>query len=157
MRNISKQNYFMSLAMLSSRRSKDPSTQCGAAIVSVPQGRVVGLGYNGFPNGCKDAFPWDREGSFTNTKYAYVVHAEANAIMNATANLEGADIYCTLFPCNECAKLIVQAGIRQVIYWSDKYHDHDFSIAASLIFKAAKIKTTRYYGDLGKKSLEYLW
>jgi dCMP deaminase len=152
--NISKWNYFMSLAMLSARRSKDPSTQTGAAIIN-PEGRIVGLGYNGFPNKCKNAFPWGREGNFLETKYAFVVHAEANAIMNATSNLEGAAMFCTLFPCNECAKLIVQAGIVNVIYWSDKYHDSDFTVAARYIFEAADVVTVSYVAAYtGREELE---
>ena len=137
---ITKWNYFMSLAHLTARRSKDPSTQAGACIINL-KNRVIGLGYNGFPNGCKDKFPWRREGDFLNTKYAYVVHAEVNAILNSTSTTEHADLFCTLFPCNECAKIIQQAGINRVIYWSDKYHDADFSIAARAIFEAAKIET----------------
>jgi len=136
---ISKWEYFMSLAQLSAQRSKDPSTQCGAAIIN-PAGRCIGLGYNGFPNGCKEVFSWNRDGDFQFTKYAFVVHAEANAIMNATADTAGADIFCTLFPCNECAKLIVQAGIKRVLFDSDKYHDSDFSLAARRIFFAAGVE-----------------
>jgi dCMP deaminase len=131
----------MSMAHLAARRSKDPSTQCGAVTVSVPEGRILGIGYNGFPNGCKDAFPWEREGDFLNTKYPYVVHAEGNAIANSNASLVGADIYCTLFPCHECAKTIHQNGIKRVIYWDDKYHDENWMIAARRIFHAAKIET----------------
>jgi dCMP deaminase len=136
MKPISKWNYFMSLAFLSARRSKDPSTGCGAAIIS-PKGRVLGLGYNGFPNGCKDIFPWERDGDFMETKYAYVVHAEANAIYNSNGSLEGADIFCTLYPCHECAKAIVQSGIQRVVYWDDKYHDENFTRAARRLFAAA--------------------
>ena len=96
--------YFMGIAHLSARRSKDPSTQVGACIVSA-QHRVVGIGYNGFPNGCSDdEFPWEREGAFAETKYPFVVHAELNAILNSTQNLSGCTIYVSLFPCNECAK-----------------------------------------------------
>jgi dCMP deaminase len=146
MKNISKWNYFMSSAMLSARRSKDPSTKCGATIVS-PEGRIIGQGYNGFPNGCKDAFSWHREGKFLDSKYAFVVHAELNAILNATAAMTGSDMFCTLHPCNECAKAIVQAGIKLVVYWSDKYHDTDSAHAARLIFEAAKVETARYQAE----------
>jgi dCMP deaminase len=152
MKYITKWNYFMSLAHLTSKRSKDPSTQTGACIVNTKK-RIIGLGYNGFPNGCKDAFPWKRTGGFQQSKYAYVVHAEANAIFNSTADLNGSTIFCTLFPCNECAKTIVQAGISRVVYWSDKYHDSDFSLIARAIFHAAEIETVNMekcvlYGDL---------
>lgn len=140
---ISKDNYFMSLAFLSARRSKDPSTQVGACIVN-QKNRIVGLGYNGFPNGCGQAFPWKREGEGIDTKYPFVVHAEVNAILNATSSLEGATIYCTLFPCNVCAQVIVQSGIIEVIYHSDKYHDVDFTKAARHIFRAAEILTFKY-------------
>ncbi|MEG2909572.1 MAG: dCMP deaminase family protein, partial [Erysipelotrichaceae bacterium] len=102
--------YFMGLAHLSALRSKDPSTQVGAVIVS-PQKKVVGIGYNGFPNGCSDdEFPWDREGDYEATKYPFVVHAELNAILNSTKDLHGCSIYVSLFPCNECAKAIIQSG-----------------------------------------------
>jgi dCMP deaminase len=152
MNYITKWNYFMSLAMLTSKRSKDPSTQVGACIVNQKR-RVIGLGYNGFPNGCRDGFSWNREGDFVNTKYAYVVHAELNAIMNSTSDLENSTIFCTLFPCNECAKAIVQAGIKRVVYWSDKFHDSDFSRAARAIFGCVGIETVNMekcilYGDL---------
>ena len=130
----------MSLAHLTARRSKDPSTGCGAVIVSL-ENRVLGTGYNGFPNGCKHSFPWTRDGDFMNTKYAYVVHAELNAILNSNASLDGADIFCTLHPCHECAKAIVQSGIKRVLYWSDKYHDEDSYRAARRIFNAATIRT----------------
>ncbi len=115
----------MGLAFLSAKRSKDPSTQVGACLVS-EKNRVLGLGYNGFARGCSDdALPWAREGNYLDTKYPYVVHAEANAITNSIANLENSRLYVALFPCNECAKLILQHGISEVIYMSDKYADLD--------------------------------
>lgn len=138
----------MSMAYLTARRSKDPSTQCGAIIVNTPQGRVLGTGYNGMPNGCKYSFPWESDGDFLNSKYAYVVHAEVNAIMNAKTDLTGTIMYCTLFPCNECAKVIVQAGITNVYYADDKYHDKDFSEAARSIFNSASVSYVKYSGDL---------
>jgi dCMP deaminase len=152
MNYITKWNYFMSLAMLTAKRSKDPSTQAGACIVNL-KNRIIGLGYNGMPNGCRDSFTWQREGKFLNTKYPFVVHAEVNAILNSTASTEHADLFCTLFPCNECAKVIQQAGINRVIYWSDKYHKSDAAIAARMIFDASKIETINMkrcvlYGDL---------
>lgn len=136
--------YFMTMAFLASLRSKDPNSQVGACIVN-NNNRVVGLGYNGFPNRCSDSdLPWSREGSFLETKYAFVVHAESNAILNSNANTQGSRIYCTLYPCNECAKQIIQAGITEVIYYDDKYIDKDFSIAATKMFNLAKVKTTKF-------------
>lgn len=123
--------YFMGVAALSAKRSKDPSTQVGACIVN-PKNHIVGIGYNGLPNGLSDdLYPWDNEGAFLDTKYPYVVHAEPNAILNATVSLEDASMYVTLFPCHECAKLIIQSGIKTIIYGSDKYQDKDS-------FKASK-------------------
>lgn len=123
--------YFMGVAALSAQRSKDPSTQVGACIVN-PKNHIVGIGYNGLPNGLSDdLYPWDKEGAFLDTKYPYVVHAEPNAILNATVSLEDASMYVTLFPCHECAKLIIQSGIKTLIYGSDKYQDKDS-------FKASK-------------------
>ncbi len=117
--------YFMALAHLSAMRSKDPNTNVGAVIVDEMH-RIVSIGYNGMPRGCDDEhLPWDREGDFLNTKYAYVVHAELNAILNSPRPVSGCTIYVSLFPCNECAKAIIQSGIRKVIYESDKYADTD--------------------------------
>ncbi len=129
--------YFMGIAKLSAGRSKDPSTQVGACIVS-ENNRVLSTGYNGAPNGFPDdEFPWDRTGEPIKTKYMYVCHAEANAIDNYRGNkkdLEGARIYVDLFPCNECAKKIIQSGIKEVIYLSDKYADSDSTKASKLLF-----------------------
>ena len=136
MKNINKQRkdyltwdeYFMAIAKLSSMRSKDPSTQVGACIVG-HDNRILSIGYNGAPNGFDDKkFPWDREGSMLDTKYAYVCHGEMNAILNyrgSRKDLENAKIYVDLFPCNECAKLIIQSGIKEIIYMCDKYKDSD--------------------------------
>ena len=127
---ISWDEYFMGVALLAARRSKDPSTQVGACIVS-PEKIIISTGYNGLPNGCSDdEYPWGREGE--ETKYPYVVHAELNAILNAGGRvLRGAKLYVALFPCNECAKAIIQSGIKEVIYLSDKY-------AATDVVKASK-------------------
>ena len=115
--------YFMGLAHLSAQRSKDPNTTVGAAIVDENH-RVVSVGYNGFPKGCSDdEFPWAREGDTLETKYVYVVHAELNAILNSKWPVTGCTIYVSLFPCNECAKAIIQSGIREIYYLSDKYAD----------------------------------
>ena len=136
---ISWDDYFMGVAYLSSLRSKDESSQVGACIVN-PQNRIVGIGYNGLPIGCSDdAFPWEREGKWLDTKYPYVVHAEPNAILNATVPLVGSRIYVTLFPCNECAKLIIQSGIRELIYLSDKYEGTDVDVASKRLLNAAGV------------------
>ncbi|MGL4511385.1 deoxycytidylate deaminase [Cetobacterium sp.] len=132
--------YFMGVAILSAKRSKDPGTQVGACIVT-PDKRIVGVGYNGLPSGCSDdEFPWDREGDFLNSKYAYVCHAELNAILNSTKTLKGCTIYVDLFPCNECAKSIIQSGISEIVYLSDKYDNTDSNIASKKLLNAANIK-----------------
>ena len=134
--------YFMAVAKLSSKRSKDPSTQVGACIVS-EDNRILSIGYNGTPNGFDDdVFPWDREGHPLETKYLYVVHAERNAILNYRGNRRdfiNAKIYVDLFPCNECAKEIIQSGIKEVIYLSDKYSNTDEVIASKRLFDACGI------------------
>ncbi len=138
---ISWEEYFMAIAQLSAKRSKDPSTQVGACIVNSKK-RIIGIGYNGFPTGCSDdELPWDREGEYLETKYPYVCHAEMNAITNSSnkPQLEGATIYVSLFPCNECAKLIVQVGIKEVVYLSDKYVGEPVFEAARKIFNMAGV------------------
>jgi dCMP deaminase len=136
---ISWDQYFMGVALLSSQRSKDPETQVGACIVNDKK-RIVGIGYNGFPYGINDDdFPWGKQDSWLESKYPYVVHAEPNAILNATEPLHGATLYVTLFPCNECAKLIIQSGIRHIVYLQDKYHDRDTFIASRRMFDASGI------------------
>ena len=132
--------YFMGVAILSSMRSKDPSTKVGACIVNQDK-KIVGIGYNGFPMGCSDdEFPWDREGDFLDCKYPYVVHAEPNAILYSTVSLKDATIYVTLFPCNECAKLIIQSGIKEIVYASDKYENTDSSKASRRMFESSGVK-----------------
>ncbi|HBT96558.1 MAG TPA: cytidine deaminase [Desulfobulbaceae bacterium] len=128
---LSWDEYFMAVALLSAQRSKDPHTQVGACIVNEQQ-RIVGVGYNGLPRGCSDDdMPWGRDGNFLDSKYAYVCHAELNAVMNAiSTDLRQCRIYVTLFPCNECVKVIMQSGIREIIYLSDKYSDLDITKAA---------------------------
>jgi dCMP deaminase len=137
---LSWDDYFMAVALLSAQRSKDPSTQVGACIVN-RQKRIVGVGYNGFPTGCSDdTLPWCREGEFLDTKYPYVCHAELNAILNSVpGNLTECVIYTGLFPCNECAKVIIQAGIREVVFLSDKYADTDSVRAAKLMFDQSRV------------------
>ncbi len=139
---ISWDEYFMGVAKLAARRSKDPSTQVGACIVS-PDDIIISTGYNGMPKGCSDdEFPWDREG--TDTKYPYVVHAELNAILNANGrDLRGSRVYVALFPCNECAKAIIQSGVREVVYLSDKYAGTKENTASKRMLDAAGVKYTR--------------
>ena len=139
---ISWDEYFMGVAMLAARRSKDPNTQVGACIVSQDK-IIISTGYNGMPKGCSDdEFSWEREGE--DTKYPYVVHAELNAILNANGrDLRGSRLYVALFPCNECAKAIIQAGVREVIYLSDKYADTPATRASKRMMEAAGVRFTR--------------
>ena len=135
--------YFMGLAHLSALRSKDPNTQVGAAIVDENH-RVVSVGYNGFPTGVSDdEFPWSREGDVLTSKYAFVVHAELNAILNSQRSVRGCTIYVSLFPCNECAKAIIQSGIKKIVYESDKYNGVDTNIASKRMLKAAGVELAR--------------
>jgi len=139
---LSWDDYFMGLAILSAQRSKDPNSQVGACIVD-ENNKIVGIGYNGFPIGCSDdELPWSRDAERPlDTKYPYVCHAELNAILNTNiADTSGCRLYVTLFPCNECAKLVIQSGIRQVIYLSDKYRDTDSNTAARRMFDMAGVK-----------------
>ena len=149
---ISWDEYFMGVAMLSGLRSKDPSTQVGSCIVS-EDNKILSMGYNGFPRGCADdEFPWEREREdMLETKYPFVVHSELNAILNYRGgSLEGAKIYVSLFPCNECAKAIIQAGIRTVIYDSDKYASTPATRASKKMFDAAGVRYYQY-GRTGRK------
>ena len=140
---ISWDEYFMGVALLAAERSKDPNTQVGACIVD-DQNRILSTGYNGFPKGCSDdEFPWAREGAEGETKYQFVVHAELNAILNSRGKtLAGSRLYVGLFPCNECAKAIIQAGVSEVIYLSDKYRNTPSTIASRRMLNAAGIKLT---------------
>ena len=143
---ISWDEYFMGVAELSGKRSKDPNSQVGSCIVS-PQNKILSMGYNGFPIGCDDdEFPWRREGDMLDTKYAYVTHSELNAILNyrGGGTLEGSRIYVSLFPCNECAKAIIQSGIKEIIYVSDKYAGTPSVIASKKMLDAAGVKYTQY-------------
>ena len=137
---ISWDEYFMGVALLSAKRSKDPSTQVGACIVN-DKNKIVGAGYNGLPIGCDDdEFPWEKQGEFLNTKYPYVCHAELNAILNNIGmDLGGCKIYTALFPCNECSKAIIQAGITEVIFLSDKYDGTDGGKASKLMLDKAGV------------------
>ena len=140
---LSWDEYFMAVAKLSAMRSKDPHTQVGACIVS-NDNRILSIGYNGAPNGFNDEkFPWGREGNPLETKYLYVVHAERNAILNyrgSRKDLENSKIYVDLFPCNECAKEIIQAGIKEVVYLSDKYADTDETIASKKLLDSCNVQ-----------------
>lgn len=150
MAHISWDQYFMGVSKLSALRSKDPSTKVGACIVSADN-RIVGVGYNGMPYGTDDEFaPWGRVGGFLDTKYAYVVHAELNAILNSTKELKGCRLYVSLFPCHECAKAIIQSGIKEIVYEDDKYNGTDSDIASKRMLDAAGVK----YRKMEKVSLE---
>lgn len=142
--------YFMAQAILASARSKDPATQVGCCIVD-QENKIISVGYNGFPIGCSDdELPWDKNGEWINSKYAYVCHAEVNGIANNydRLRLKGATIYVSLFPCNECAKIIIQAGIKKVVYHSDKDHNKDFCKAARRLFDMAGIEYVNF--NMGK-------
>ena len=151
---ISWDTYFMGVALLASKRSKDPNTQVGACIVS-EDNIILSTGYNGFPAGCSDdEYPWAREGE--QTKYPYVVHAELNAILNAGGrSLRGARIYVDLFPCNECAKAIIQSGIREVIYLSDKYADTPGTVASKRMLRSAGVSLRRLEQHPGSITLDF--
>ena len=142
---ISWDEYFMGVALLAAERSKDPNTQVGACIVD-EDNRIVSTGYNGFPYGCSDdEYPWSRTGEdAAATKYGYVVHAELNAILNARGrSVAGTRLYVALFPCNECAKAIIQSGIREVIYLSDKYANQPNTLISKRMLASAGIKLRR--------------
>lgn len=161
MKEVSKQRkeylswdeFFMGVAILSSRRSKDPNTQVGACIVS-KDNRILSVGYNGTPNGFDDIyFPWDREGEELETKYLYVVHSERNAILNYRGNVkdfEGAKLYVTMFPCNECAKELIQVGIKEILYLEDKYADTNIVKASKRMLDVCGVKYTKLELDKSK-------
>ena len=142
---ISWDEYFMGIAFLSGMRSKDPNTQVGCCIVSADH-KIMSVGYNGFPTGCSDdAFPWNRDGDPLDNKYFYAVHSELNAILNYRGgSLEGAKMYVSLFPCNECAKAIIQCGIKEIIYDSDKYKDTPSVIASKRMLDSAGVTYRKY-------------
>ncbi len=145
---ISWDEYFMGIALLSSMRSKDPSTQVGACIIN-KQKKIVAVGYNGFPTGISDeAFSWNSEGDFLDTKYPYVCHAEFNAILNKISiDLTDCTLYTTLFPCNECSKAIIQSGITSIIYLSDKYEQSDIVKASKKMLDVVNISYTKYQSN----------
>lgn len=153
---LSWDEYFMGVVLLSAQRSKDPNTQVGACIVNSNK-RIIGVGYNGFPMGCSDdELPWDREGEFLHTKYPYVCHAELNAVLNSIyADLSGCSMYVALFPCNECAKVIIQSGIKEVIYLSDKYAQTDSVRASKRMFDQSGVKYRQL--EINRDSLVINW
>ena len=152
---LSWDEYFMGIALLSAQRSKDNSTQVGACIVS-PDHKILSLGYNGMPIGCDDdAMPWGREGSPYDTKYFYVCHAELNAILNASGrDLRGSKLYVALFPCNECAKAIIQSGIKEIYYLSDKYATTPGTLASKRMLRAAGVNFTQLRPKVQKLELD---
>ncbi len=147
--------YFMGVALLSAKRSKDPNTQVGACIVTEDK-RIVGLGYNGLPRGCSDdEFPWEREGEFLNTKYPFVCHAELNAILNSTRSLKDCIIYVALFPCHECSKAIIQSGIKEIVFLSDKYNGTDSDLASKRMLDAAGVTYRKLKPNIDKLILSF--
>ena len=152
---ISWDEYFMGVAKLSGMRSKDPHSQVGACIVS-QDNKILSMGYNGFPMGCSDdEFPWAREWDELDTKYFYVTHSELNAILNYRGgSLEGAKLYVSLFPCNECAKAIIQAGIKTIVYECDKYADSPAVKASKRMLDAAGVRYYQYTHTGRKLELE---
>ena len=153
---ISWDEYFMGVAILASMRSKDPGTQVGACIVNTDN-KIVSTGYNGFPYGCSDdEYPWQREGEWRDTKYPYVVHADMNAILNAHGiSLKDATLYVGLFPCNECAKAIIQSGIREVVYLSDKYAEQDSFKISRKMLTSAGVKLRHLDTDIQSLTLDF--
>jgi dCMP deaminase len=153
---ISWDEYFMGIALLSACRSKDPGTQVGACIVN-RQNKIVGAGYNGMPMGCHDdEFPWSKQGGFLETKYPYVCHAELNAILNNIGmDLHGCKIYTALFPCNECAKAIIQSGITEVIFLSDKYNGQDSAIASRKMLETAGVVCRKVESSIEELTLSF--
>ena len=154
---ISWDEYFMGVAMLAARRSKDPSTQVGACIVS-QDNIIISTGYNGMPKGCSDdEFPWERSGAENETKYPYVVHAELNAILNANGrDLRGSRLYVALFPCNECAKAIIHSGVKEVVYLSDKYKDTMGNLASKKMLDAAGVQYSRLQSRVESITLDLI-
>lgn len=145
---ISWEDYFMGIAELSAKRSKDPKTQVGATIINPDNKHILSIGYNGLPIGFDDDdFTWEDTDNFMDNKHTYVVHAEANAILNATTKVDGSDMYVTMFPCNECAKLIAQSGIKRVFYLDEKFLNKDKGKAALKIFKQCGVEVKKYEKD----------
>lgn len=151
---ISWDEYFMGIALLSAERSKDPNTQVGACIVK--DNKILGVGYNGFPKGCSDdELPWKRDGEYVDTKYPYVVHAELNAILNSNFDLTGSTVYVSLYPCVECAKAIIQAGIKRVVYLSNKYENDNLFVASKKLLDLSGVKQDKLEMKNKKIVLKY--
>ncbi|XP_038055360.1 deoxycytidylate deaminase-like [Patiria miniata] len=148
--------YFMAVAFLSAQRSKDPSSQVGACIVNQEK-KIVGIGYNGMPNKCDDdELPWGKDGEWLDQKYPYVCHAEMNAIMNKnSSDVKDCTIYVALFPCNECAKLIIQSGIRKIVFLSDKHHEKPATIASKKMLDMAKVEYVKYIPKQHKIEIDF--
>ncbi|UKZ11037.1 hypothetical protein EhVM1_000022 [Emiliania huxleyi virus M1] len=145
---ISWDQYFMGVAKLSAMRSKDPSTQVGSCIIESTTNKIISIGYNGMPRGCNDDdFPWgkkEKNSNIINTKYPFVVHSEANAILNANGtSVNGCTMYVTLFPCNECTKLIIQSGICEIVYLDD-YNDITTKTASLRMLQSAGVTIRKY-------------
>jgi len=153
---LSWDEYFMGVALMSAHRSKDPHTQVGACIVN-KKNRIVGVGYNGFPVGCSDnALPWGRTGHFLETKYPYVCHAEVNAVLNSIGpDLDGCRMYVALFPCNECAKIIIQSGIKEIVYLSNKYAESDPVQASKRMFDLADVTCRQLKPTLNNVCIDF--
>ena len=149
-------DYFMGVSLLAADRSKDPSTQVGACIVS-DDNRILSTGYNGFPKGCSDdEFPWNRDEKLGETKNNFVVHAELNAILNAGGkSLVGSRIFVSLFPCHECAKAIIQSGVKEVVYLSDKYAGTPATQASRLMMSTAGVKLRQFEPNIDRLVLDY--
>ena len=153
---ISWETYYMGIAHLSALRSKDPNTQVGAVIVD-QEHKVVSIGYNGFPKGCSDdEYPWENEGSSLETKYVYVVHAELNAILNSPRTVKGCSIYVSLFPCHECAKAIIQSGIQEIVYESDKYASSESVLASKRMLESAGVKMVQLTKKVKVEVMEHI-
>ena len=153
---LSWESYFMGIAHLSALRSKDPNTQVGAVIVDEDK-KVVSIGYNGFPKGCSDdEYPWENEGSSLETKYVYVVHAELNAILNSPRTVKGCSIYVSLFPCHECAKAIIQSGIQEIVYESDKYASSESVLASKRMLESAGVKMVQLTKKVKVEVMEHI-
>ncbi len=153
---LSWDEYFMGISLLSAYRSKDPNTQVGACIVN-SRNHIMSVGYNGLPMGCSDdEYPWERDGESLDTKYPYVCHAELNAILNNSgASLEGCRIYVALFPCNECAKAIIQCGIKEVIYLSDKYAQSASTKASKRMFDSAGVSYRQLISERATVTVDF--
>ncbi|XP_041651974.1 deoxycytidylate deaminase-like isoform X2 [Cheilinus undulatus] len=146
----------MAVAFLSAQRSKDPNSKVGACIVN-EEGKIVGIGCNGMPNGCEGSLPWARNAeNKLDNKHLYVCHAELNAIMNSnSSNLKGCTVYVSLFPCNECAKLIIQAGLKKVVYYSDKHKDKKETIASKRMLEKAGISSEQFTTKETKLAIDF--